>query len=378
MSVVESPRSLSDLQRERDPRVVLFRALNLGDLLCTVPALRALRRAAPGAGVTLVGLPWASAFVERFAAYIDEFVEFPGHPEMPERLADSGALETFLARMRARGFDLAIQMHGSGEISNGIVKAFGARREAGYYPEGRVAPQGGTWLPWRAGVHEIDRYVSLMAAIGAAAAGTDLEFPVSAADSDEVRGLAPAWLSDGTPYVVIHPGARMASRRWPVERFAAVAGRLAGEGMRVAVTGSASEAWLTAIVATAARAHGADLAGATSLGGLAWIVGNARAVVTNDTGMSHVAAAVRTPSVVIASGSEVERWRPLDRERHRVLFEPMPCRPCDADECPFAGHPCASAIGVETVVQELRKLLGRADRVAPGQSAAVTPVGFVH
>src|SRR3712207_3844932 len=91
-------------------RIVIFRALQLGDLLCAVPAWRALRRHWPHARITLVGLPWAREFVSRFHGYLDDFLEFPGHRGLPERHAV--AADAFLHEIRARRFDLALQMHG--------------------------------------------------------------------------------------------------------------------------------------------------------------------------------------------------------------------------------------------------------------------------
>ena len=73
-------------------------------------------------------------------------------------------------------------------------------------------------------------------------------------------------------------------------------------------------------------------------------------MICNDTGISHVAAAVGTPSVVVSSGSDVARWAPLDAARHRVLWQPMACRPCSHAVCPI-GHACATAIGVDEVLQ---------------------------
>src|SRR6516162_2776346 len=80
-------------------RLVILRALQLGDLLCTVPALRALRAALPGANIVLVGLPWAAGFVARFSQYVDSFREFPGLTGLPEQTQQLSQLPEFLAAM---------------------------------------------------------------------------------------------------------------------------------------------------------------------------------------------------------------------------------------------------------------------------------------
>jgi ADP-heptose:LPS heptosyltransferase len=121
-------------------------------------------------------------------------------------------------------------------------------------------------------------------------------------------------------YVCIHPGARAASRRWPPEEFAAVADRLADEGLRVVLTGSGEEIGLTRGVAAAMRAPAVDTAGRTGLGGMAVLLRGARLVVCNNTGVSHLTAALRTPSVVLFhEQAECDRWAPLDRGRHRPV-----------------------------------------------------------
>ena len=122
------------LQKLQPRKVAVFRALQLGDMLCAIPALRALRIALPHAHITLVGLPWAEQFVRRFPHYIDDFIAFPGHPAFPEQPVREGELESFYNTMRERRYDLAIQLHGSGATSNSVVAMFGAAAVAGYVP----------------------------------------------------------------------------------------------------------------------------------------------------------------------------------------------------------------------------------------------------
>lgn len=120
-------------------RIAVFRALQLGDLLCAVPALRALRRALPHAEITLIGLLWARTLVDRYRAYLDSFLDFPGHPGMPEAPAQPDRMPAFLARAQQHRFDLVIQMHGSGGITNPLVALLGARHIAGYHVPGSTA-----------------------------------------------------------------------------------------------------------------------------------------------------------------------------------------------------------------------------------------------
>src|SRR4051794_32653788 len=114
-------------------RIGVFRALQLGDMLCAVPALRALRAGAPQARITLMGLPWAAEFAGRFNAYIDDFLPFPGFPGFPEREADVPALLKFLRRAQECEFDLVLQLHGSGQFSNTLVRTMQATRIAGFH-----------------------------------------------------------------------------------------------------------------------------------------------------------------------------------------------------------------------------------------------------
>lgn len=337
-------------------RIAVFRALNLGDLLCSIPAFRALRRAFPSAHITLIGLPSARPVVERFGHYVDELVLFPGDEAFPEQAARTAALPEFYASMRARRFDIAVQLHGSGLNSNPVVEKLGARWWAGFVPH-REQEEAGRLLAWPDTLPEIHRYLALLRFIGLRADDATLEFPLSPTDQAEAAAVVRDKRLNPARTIFVHPGARLLSRRWPVDRFIAVSAHLAAQGWHVAVTGSADEEDL--VQRLVENVPGAvDLSGTTSLGGLAALLTQGRLLICNDTGVSHIAAAVGVPSVVIASGSDVNRWAPLDTRKHHVLHAAMPCRPCAHYQCPI-GHGCALAITQEDVVSQAQRLLHR-------------------
>ncbi|HEY2024701.1 glycosyltransferase family 9 protein [Paraburkholderia sp.] len=350
-------------------RIVVFRALQLGDMLCAVPALRALRDAAPDAHIALIGLPWAHAFVDRYADLVDELIVFPGAVGFPEQAESDDGLPAFFSQMRARRFDLAIQLHGSGGVANELLQQLGARANAGFLQPDE-AHRHGCFIDWPDELPEPERYLALTSALGAPATDRRLSFPLTARDHDEFAELRAKHGIEVQRLVLIHPGAQLPSRRWPAERFAAVADGLAAAGWQIAITGTAAEAPLTCAVLGAMSAPALHLAGATSLGGLAALVAQAQLVVCNDTGISHIAAAMATASVVVASGSDTRRWAPLDHARHRVLADYPPCRPCMFRDCPY-GHPCAMNISVEHVAETARDQLAQVAGAHPGTPGAL-------
>lgn len=345
--------------------VMVFRALQLGDLLCSVPALRALREAAPAARITLVGLPWARGFVARFAHLLDDFVEFPGWPGLPERDCDLSAIPGFLQRLQAARFDWALQLHGSGPVVNELVALSGARRLAGFRLPGHWCPDPAGFIEWPEHLHEIRRWTALTDHLGAPTADTRLEFPVAPAEWAEAEALLP---DAGAAFAVVHPGSQLPSRRWPPARFARVADHLARRGLQVVFTGTAQEAPVVDAVRAAMQAPSTDLCGRSSLGALAALVARARLLVANDTGPGHLAVAAGTPSAIVSCGADIARWAPLDADRHRVAWHAVPCRPCGFRDCPVDGHPCATGVEATELVDIVDDLLdtpsGRHGRLA--------------
>lgn len=299
------------------PKLAVFRAMHLGEMLCAVPALRALRAAMPLAHVTLIGLPWAASFAARFSKYIDAHVDFPGFPGLPGQSVDLARLPGFIAAMQQQRFDCVLQMHGSGALTNPLIRTFGALRNAGYFRQGDYCPDPLHFMTWEEDCHDILRLAQLMEFLGVPVAGCELEFPLTDTDWQALWAASPVLPAAGT-YVCIHPGARLPAQRWPVGHFAEVADRLHAAGLQVVLVGSMQETATAAAVRQHMTAPALNLAGKIGLGAFAALLSQARLVICNDTGIAHIAAALRTPSLAVCCDSR-QRWAPLDRRRHRCI-----------------------------------------------------------
>jgi ADP-heptose:LPS heptosyltransferase len=270
------------------PRLIAYRALGLGDLLTGVPALRALRDAFPEHRIVLAA-PGALAPLAALSGAVDELCDTPplGAPAL-HRAA------------------VAVNLHGRGPQSHRALLAARPRRMIAF-----AAPDVPWHGPdWRAGEHEVLRWCRLLERSGIPADPSRLDLP------------PPHHPSPAPGATVIHPGAGSAARRWPADRWAAVARAEREAGRRVVVTGSAEERPLAAAVAVGAGlAPGEVLAGRTGLGSLAALVARAARVLCGDTGVAHLATAFGTPSVVLFGPTPPSEWGPSpERSRHVALY----------------------------------------------------------
>ena len=280
------------------PVLVALRALGLGDFLTGLPALRALADAFPGHERVLAA-PAALAPLVELSGAVD-------------RLAATRALAPLPAALHRA--DVAVNLHGRGPQSTRLLAAARPRRLISFHlADGPEQPsEQGRRPAWRDDEHEVSRWCRLLAESGIPADPGRLELPVP--------DCAPPPGCEGA--TVVHPGAAAPARRWPADRFAAVARREAASGRPVVVTGGAGEVDLArAVAAAAGLPDGSVLAGTTDLTALAAVVSAAGRVVCGDTGVAHLATALGTPSVVLFGPTSPDRWGPPpDRPLHRVLW----------------------------------------------------------
>ncbi|WP_324786867.1 glycosyltransferase family 9 protein [Streptomyces sp. H51] len=309
------------------PRILVLRALGLGDLLAGVPALRALRRAFPGHELVLAA-PAGLAPVAAATGAVDRLLpaSAPGRA-VPHRLDWSGPPP-----------DVAVDLHGNGPPSHRLLTGLRPRRLLAFAHPETPEIDGPAWY---ADEHERDRWCRLLRSYGIDADPGDLLLP------------RPHATSPAPGAVVVHPGAGAPSRRWPVERYAAVARTLRTAGHRVVATGGPGEDELVARLAEFAGLSGADLsAGAPPLDELSALVAEARAVVSGDTGIAHLAVAHATPSVTLFGPVPPSRWGPPGGPRHRALWHPGP----DGDPHGRTADPALLRIRPDEVLRALDAL----------------------
>ena len=309
----------------RKPLLLALRPLGLGDLLTGVPALRALREGYAEHRIVLAA-PRLLAPLARLTGAVEEVVATSPLEPLDEAL---------------HGADVAVNLHGRGPASHRVLLAAGPRRLIAF--ENRAVPESRGMPSWRVDEHEVDRWCRMLAEHGIPADPADL-------DVDPPAIAAPAGAHGAT---LLHPGAASAARRWPLERFAAVARAERTSGRRVVVTGSAAEAPLARRLAeTAGLADAAVFAGRTNVLELAALVAAAGRVVCGDTGVGHLATALGTPSVVLFGPTPPALWGPPpDRARHVALWAGS-----TGDPHAFEPHSGLLEIGVPQVLDALARV----------------------
>jgi ADP-heptose:LPS heptosyltransferase len=291
------------------PLLLVLRALGIGDLLTAVPALRALAGAFPAHRRVLITAPALAPLALLSGA-----------------VGAVWSVERLLVEPRVTPApDLAVNLHSNSPQSYAVLLATGPRRLLGFAHPAVAASRGfPAVVPDE---QEVLRWCRLLAEQGIPADPTRLDLPLP--------GPAPAEAIGAT---ILHPGATHPARRWPAEHWAVVAAAERASGRQVIITGSAVDVPLATAVAREAGLEAAAVwAGRTDLLGLARLVAAAARTVSGDTGLAHLATALRTPSVVLFGAQHPpSRWGPPpDRPWHRVIWSaelPRPERGMEAIE----------------------------------------------
>lgn len=343
--------------------LLIVRLDNLGDVLVTTPAIRALRDNLPQARLTLLASPVGAQAAEldhdidEVIVYEAPWMDVPG--SLPQ---DSDREQAMIKRIKDHTFDGVIIFTSYHQSS--LPAAYLAYLADIPLRHAASVDFPGSLLTSRHRhpetlVHEVERGLNLVAGIGFAARQRDMILQVPPEVSEEMRRLlVTKGIDFQRPVVVVHPGCSCQARTYPPEGYIQVADRLVDTlGAQVVFTGLASEVGLVTTIMRGMRHSACSLAGHTSFKQLAAVIGLSDLVITNNTGPMHICSCLKTPIVVLfALTNPPQQWGPW-QVAHRLLNHPTSCEtPCYQFVCP-TDHACLAKVAPEEVCRAAEELL---------------------
>ena len=360
-------------------RILAVRLDNLGDVLVTTPALHAIKASLPGAKLTLLASP-VGAQVATLNPDIDDIIVYnapwmdPWHT-LPQ---DSKREQEMIALVRAQHFDAAIiftSYHQSALPAAYLcyLADIPLRLAASIDGPGSLLTTRHKH-PQRM-MHEVERGLDLVGAVGLTTLTSDLVLRVPARARDTIFDLLSTYDVDPRqPLVVVHPGCSMPARTYPWEMYAAVIDSLIERfDATVLMTGSDEERELVARILERVRednrASVFPLAGVLSFPRLCALIETADLTITNNTGPMHISAAVKTPVIALfALTNPPEQWGPW-HVIHRQLYHEVSCRLCYSRVCPYE-HDCLRLVTPDMVADSAAEVF---KETIPGAFRATAP-----
>jgi len=324
--------------------LILVRGPNwLGDTVMALPALGAMRAALPEARITLIGR-WAPLLAGQGIANI--LLPYP--VSRPERRRLNRALAE-------EGSDLAILFPNSIESAL-AAKRWRARRRIGFDTDLR--------RPWLTDAiplpsprrHQVDEYLVLVESLGATTTDTTPTWRLGpdVESEREVESLLAESGVGGARIVGLHLGASFGSSKlWPGASFARLADRLAAAGLVPVLLGSAADQDRAASVVSDSGRRPISFVGRDRPLLLPHLLSRLSCLVSADTGVAHLAAALGVPTVTLFGPTDPHLTAPRARTS-RVVSRSAPCSPCFLASCPIE-HVCLHSIEAEQVEREVRR-----------------------
>ncbi|HEY7152984.1 MAG TPA: glycosyltransferase family 9 protein [Gemmataceae bacterium] len=334
-------------------RIALIKPSALGDIIHGLPVLTALRQRYPCAHITWVVNRVYEPLL-RGHRDLDDILAFDRRASRRGRLAAARSWLCFLVELRRRRFDLVIDLQGLFRTAV-MVLATGARRRVGL----STAREGATWtytdvIPVADfnALHAVERCWLVAEAFGVGDMPRQFPIPISA---DARRWAEETTRGQPRPWLMIGPGARWPTKRWPPEHFAALAGRVRAEfGGSVFFVGGGDETPLAAAVRACLSGPAHDLTGRTTLPQLAALLERADVMLANDTGPLHLAAALGRPVVAPYTCTKVRLNGPYGAE-HGAVETTVPCQGSYVKRC--ANMACMMELTPDRLWPPLREVL---------------------
>jgi heptosyltransferase-2 len=336
-------------------RRILIRATNwVGDAVMSMPAFEAVRENFPESYIAVLARPWVAPLYQSHPA-ANEVIPYS---QGLGYWKDASEFLKVIRISRSLHFDMAVLFQNAFEAAL-IARLAGIKIRVGYNTDGRgfllshAVVRGTEVLK----LHQVEYYLTFLRALGWDAPTRDPALRAAPESITRIRALLSSKeIGDQDLLVGLSPGAAYGpAKRWPVERFAAIANRAIREwGAKVVVVGTEKEKDLGETLVSAAAPGTFNACGMTGLGDALALIKRCRMFVSNDSGLMHVAAALQVPTVAIFGSTDSVATGPRSRNA-RIVKQDMECSPCLKPECPV-GYRCLLAVQPEDVWRTMEEL----------------------
>jgi lipopolysaccharide heptosyltransferase II len=330
-------------------KVLFFKPGAIGDLLHTLPALKALRKKFPAAQVTVIVSPGLESLIQG-TPYADNVQVFD-REKHKRRLKD---FIEFAVRLRAERYDLFIDMQPS--LRSMVLRLMSNAPHILVYRKQKRSRTGERRL------HAAENFLDTLRPLGIDSSVESIELPVAAEVHTNIdRVLRARNIDDDRPLIALNcsVGAARPARNWFPERFASLADRLIDElDAQVIFVGGNEDRELVQHILADMKNKAVSAAGDLSIPETAALLAGCKCLVSADTGPLHLATAVQTPVVGLFGSTDPRRTGPIGRG-HRVIVKALDCVPCEEKQCPLRNSACMADITVDEVFNAVRNILGK-------------------
>jgi len=376
-----------DIRGAEFSRILLIKPSAVGDVVHALPVLEKLRRRYPGARIDWLLTP-ENAEIVRGHAGVSNIVLFARKEFAQEgrRLSASAAMLGMVRELQGARYEMVIDLHGQlrsglfAMVSGAPVRVgfdkpirrgesvFQGKRLGNIPRRGWAGAREGSWLAYThripiptLEIHAVDRYLWVGKLLGLDDGAPVFNLPAAPEAEGRVRRMLEGRVKTGQRLAVLAPGTMWETKHWRAEGFAEVARGLMERGFAVILTGGKGEQALSGRIR--AEAPGTmDVTGQTSLADVVALLRRAAVVVTNDSGVMHIAAALGRPAVSVFGPTNPVQVGPYGQPENVVRLD-LECSPCNyrrLSQCPNS-HACMRDLGAEMVLERVRVLFPTAE-----------------
>lgn len=342
--------------------ILVVNLAGLGDILLSIPSLKALRELYPSERISMLVSPKLNEMV-KMLPFIDEIftldMGFGGAIPLNKIFRNAGVLMA----LRIKRFDLAINMRTlaskKGAVKIKLLFQFiNPRTSAGRDTEGRGyffdirIPETDTGRKY-----EMEYDLDMVRALGGMVRSKSIDMEIDETSAEKVKIILERHgVSDDDVLVGLHPGG-MQSRRWHGENYSRVMEQISRDvNCKFVFTGSRDETGLANRIQNSTAAKAIDLTGALNIDELFALIKRCDLYLSNDTGPMHIAAVLQTPLIAIFGPGDVTRFDPRNiSDKAIVMHEEKECAPCNKEAC--ESMQCLRAISPDDVTEASLKLL---------------------